>query len=76
MKRSVVLLGTLLMILSIAWVSPVCAADSLSVVSVAEKRVQLTATMGIEQIRQLTCENGIVYDVKSVFPAHTVDGRL
>ncbi|MDX2480066.1 MAG: type IV pilus secretin PilQ [Desulfuromusa sp.] len=45
------------MVLSMAWVSPLCAADSLSVISVAEKRVQLTATMGIEQIRYFTLDS-------------------
>lgn len=72
MKRSVVLLGTLLMVLSIAWVSPLCAADSLSEVSVAEKRVQLTATTGIEQIRYFTLDSPkrLVVDLYGVQPGN------
>ncbi|MDA3903804.1 MAG: AMIN domain-containing protein, partial [Desulfuromusa sp.] len=72
MRRSVVLLGTLLMILSIAWVSPLCAADSLSVVSVAEKRVQLTATVGIEQVRYFTLDSPkrLVVDLYGVQPGN------
>lgn len=32
--------------------------------------------MGIEKIRQLNSDKGIIYDVKSVLPADKVDGRL
>ncbi len=57
MRRSVVLLSTVLMILTVAFVTPLCAAESLSVASVAEKRVKLTATMGIEQVRYFTLDS-------------------
>jgi UDP-N-acetyl-D-galactosamine dehydrogenase len=32
--------------------------------------------MGIEKIRKLTRKNGIVFDIKYLFPSDTVDGRL
>lgn len=32
--------------------------------------------MGIDAIRNLTCHNGILYDIKYLFPADQVDGRL
>ncbi|MEE4255172.1 MAG: type IV pilus secretin PilQ [Desulfuromusa sp.] len=70
MRRSVVLLSMLLMFLSVALASPICAADSLSVVSVAEKRVQLSATAGIEQIRYFTLDSPkrLVVDMYGVQP--------
>ena len=72
MRRSVVLLGTLMMFWLIALVSPLCAADSLSVVSVTEKRVQLTATMGIEQVRYFTLDSPkrLVVDLYGVQPGN------
>ena len=72
MRRSVVLLSTLLMILMVALASQLCAADSLSVVSVAEKRVQLTATTGIEQIRYFTLDSPkrLVVDLYGVQPGN------
>ncbi|SEA65262.1 type IV pilus assembly protein PilQ [Desulfuromusa kysingii] len=70
MRRSVVLLSMLLMFLSVALVSPLCAADSFSKVSVAEKKVQLTATAGIEQIRYFTLDSPkrLVVDLYGVLP--------
>ena len=70
MRRSVVLLSMLLMFLSVALVSPLCAADSLSVVSVGEKMVQLRATAGIEQIRYFTLDSPkrLVVDLYGVLP--------
>jgi len=70
MRRSVVLLSMFLLFLSVALVSPLCAADSLSVVSVADKRVQLTATAGIEQIRYFTLDSPkrLVVDLYGVRP--------
>jgi len=32
--------------------------------------------MGIENIRKLTREQGIIYDIKYLFPSDSVDGRL
>ena len=32
--------------------------------------------MGVENIRQLCKEQGVLYDIKSLFPADSVDGRL
>ena len=72
MRRSVVLLSTLLTILTVALVAPLYAAESLSVVSVAEKRVQLTATMGIEQVRYFTLDSPkrLVVDLYGVQPGN------
>ncbi len=75
MRRSVVLLSTLLMFLSVALVSPICAAESLSVVSVVEKKVQLAATMGIEQVRYFTLDSPkrLVVDLYGVLPGQHND---
>ncbi|MEA3545936.1 MAG: type IV pilus secretin PilQ [Thermodesulfobacteriota bacterium] len=75
MRRSVVLLSTLFMILAVTLVSPLCAADSLSVVSVAEKRVTLAATLGIEQIRSFTLDSPkrLVVDLYGVQPGNHDD---
>ncbi|MDX2493700.1 MAG: AMIN domain-containing protein, partial [Desulfuromusa sp.] len=79
MRRSVVLLSTLLMIFSVALVSPLCAASSLSEVAVTEKRVKLTATMGIEQVRYFTLDSPkrLVVDLYGVQPGnHNDDFQL
>ncbi len=79
MRRSVVLLSTLLMFISVALVSPLCAANSLSVVSVAQKRVQLSATMGIEQVRYFTLDSPkrLVVDLYGVQPgSHSAEFKL
>ncbi len=70
MRRSAVLLSTLLLILSVTFVAPLCAADSLSVVSVAKKKVQLSATTGIEQVRYFTLDSPkrLVVDLYGVQP--------
>jgi len=49
---------------------PLFAAESLSVVSVSQKRVQLTATMGIEQVRYFTLDSPkrLVVDLYGVQP--------
>ncbi|MCD6187850.1 MAG: type IV pilus secretin PilQ [Desulfuromusa sp.] len=75
MRKSVVLLGTLLMIFSVALVSPLCASSSLSVVSVAEKRVQLSTTTGIEQVRYFTLDSPkrLVVDLYGVQPGEHND---
>ncbi len=75
MRRSVVLLSTLLFLLTVALVTPLYAAESLSVISVAEKRVQLTATMGIEQIRYFTLDSPkrLVVDLYGVQPGNQND---
>jgi len=75
MRRSVVLLSTLLMIFSVALVSPLCAASSLSEVSVVAKKVQLTATMGIEQVRYFTLDSPkrLVVDLYGVQPGNHND---
>ncbi len=75
MRRSVVLLSTLLMFFSVALVSPLCAADSLSVVSVAEKRVQLSTTTGIEQVRYFTLDSPkrLIVDLYGVQPGEHND---
>ncbi|MFK5927213.1 MAG: type IV pilus secretin PilQ [Desulfuromusa sp.] len=78
MRRSVVLLSTLLMILLVAFVSPLYAADSLSVVSVVEKKVQLSATSGIEQVRYFTLDSPkrLVVDLYGVQPGNHNDEFL
>ncbi len=79
MRRSVVLLSTLLMILSVTFVAPLCAADSLSVVSVVQKKVQLSATMGIEQVRYFTLDSPkrLVVDLYGVQPgSHAAEFAL
>ncbi len=70
MRRSVVLLSTLILFFSIALVSPLLAADSLSVVEVASKKVQLSATAGIEQVRYFTLDSPkrLVVDLYGVSP--------
>ncbi len=70
MRRSVVLLSTLLMFFSFALVSQLYAADSLSVVNVTGKRVQISATMGIEQVRYFTLDapKRLVVDLYGVRP--------
>ncbi len=72
MRRSVLLLSTLLMILMVTLVSPLCAADSLSVASISEKRVALSATMGVEQIRYFTLDSPkrLVVDLYGVQPGN------
>lgn len=79
MRRSVVLLSTLLMILSVTFVASVFAADSLSVVSVTQKKVQLSATMGIEQVRYFTLDSPkrLVVDLYGVRPgSHAAEFAL
>ena len=79
MRRSVVLLSTLLMFFSVALVSQLYAADSLSVVNVAAKRVTLSATMGIEQVRYFTLDSPkrLVVDLYGVKPgAHDAEFHL
>ncbi len=70
MRRSVVLLSTLMLFFSIALVTPLCAADSLSLVSIDHKRVQLTATMGVDQVRYFTLDSPkrLVVDLYGVLP--------
>jgi len=43
------------------------------IVAVAHRQFE---EMGVEKIRTLCCEDGVVYDVKSLFPLESVDGRL
>ena len=79
MRRSVVLLSTLLLFLLVSLVSPLCAADSLSVVSVTDKKVHMTATMGIEQVRYFTLDSPkrLVGDLYGVQPGnHTEEFQL
>jgi len=43
------------------------------ILAVAHEQFQ---AMGIDQIRQLTRNNGVIFDIKYLFPADVVDGRL
>jgi type IV pilus assembly protein PilQ len=67
------------MFFSVALVSQLYAADSLSVVNVAAKRVTLSATMGIEQVRYFTLDSPkrLVVDLYGVKPgAHDAEFHL
>lgn len=70
MRRSVLLLSALSMIFMVALTAPLLAAESLSVVTVAEKKVELSSTMGIEQIRYFTLDSPkrLVVDLYGVIP--------
>jgi UDP-N-acetyl-D-glucosamine/UDP-N-acetyl-D-galactosamine dehydrogenase len=37
---------------------------------------QQFVAMGIEKIQKLAKQNAVIYDIKAIFPAHQVDGRL
>ena len=79
MRRSVLLLSALSMIFTVALASPLCAAESLSVVAMTEKKVELTATMGIEQVRYFTLDSPkrLVVDLYGVQPGnHDLDFSL
>lgn len=43
------------------------------ILAVAHEQFQ---AMGIDEIRQLTRNNGVIFDIKYLFPADVVDGRL
>ena len=75
MRRSVVLLSTLLMIFSVAPTAPIFAADSFSIATVSEKRVVLSATTGIEQVRYFTLDSPqrLVVDLYGVAPGEHAD---
>ena len=68
MRRSIVLLSTLLMMAAVALATPLWAADSLSMVTVADNRVDLSATGDVEQIRyfSLTDPKRLVVDLYGV----------
>ena len=70
MRRSVLLLSALSMIFTVALSAPLLAAESLSVVTVAEKKVELSSTMGIDQIRYFTLDSPkrLVVDMYGVIP--------
>ncbi len=72
MRRSVLLLSALSMILTLALATPVLAADSSAVVSVANKRVELSASMGFDQVRYFTLDSPkrLVVDLYGVQPGH------
>ncbi len=70
MRRSAVLLSTLWMIFSVALVTQVYAAESLSVMNVSAKKVVLSATAGIEQAKYFTLDSPkrLVVDLYGVTP--------
>ncbi|MEH6559696.1 MAG: UDP binding domain-containing protein, partial [Oceanicoccus sp.] len=43
------------------------------ILAVAHEQFQ---AMGIDEIRQLTRNNGVIFDIKYLFPSDAVDGRL
>ncbi len=75
MRRSVVLLSTLFMIFSVAPTAQIFAADSFSIAAVSEKRVVLSATTGIEQVRYFTLDSPkrLVVDLYGVAPGEHAD---
>lgn len=70
MRRSLLLLSALITLFMVAFVAPLYAAESLSVVSVSEKQVELTATMGIDQVKYFTLDSPkrLVVDLYGVQP--------
>lgn len=70
MRRSVLQLSALITLFMVAFVAPLYAADSFSAVSVSEKKVELTATMGIEQVKYFTLDSPkrLVVDLYGVQP--------
>ena len=70
MRRSIVLLSTLLIMAAVALATPLWAAESLSMVTVADNRVDLSATGDVEQIRyfSLTDPKRLVVDLYGVTP--------
>ena len=70
MRRSVVLLSMLIMIYSLALAAPSQATDSLSQVMVAEKKVELSGSSGVDQIRYFTLDSPkrLVVDLYGVVP--------
>jgi type IV pilus assembly protein PilQ len=72
MRRSFLLLSALIMLFMVAFVAPLYAAESLSVVSVSEKKVELAATMGIEQVKYFTLDSPkrLVVDLYGVQPGN------
>lgn len=70
MRRSVGLLGMLMMFILVVAVTPLWAADSLSSVATGDKRVELSASDGIEQTRYFTLDSPkrLVVDLYGVTP--------
>lgn len=69
MRRSFLLLSAVLLVLAAA-ISTVCAANSVSAVRVADKRVELSASNGFEQMRYFTLDSPkrLVVDLYGVQP--------
>jgi type IV pilus assembly protein PilQ len=74
MKRSVVLLSILLVYL-VTIGSNVWAANSLSVVNTGDQKVELTSTLGVEQIKYFTLDapKRLVVDLYGVLPGNHAD---
>ena len=70
MRRSVLLLSAVLMLFAVVVATPLCAAESLSVVSVTENKVELTATMGMDRVKYFTLDSPkrLVVDLYGVMP--------
>ena len=70
MRRSVVLLSMVFMVFSLGSADLSQAADSLSQVAVAEKRVELSGSTGVDQIRYFTLDSPkrLVVDLYGVVP--------
>ncbi len=70
MRRSVLLLSTLFTLFTVALTAPLYAADSYSEVSVATQKVELSAAMGIDQVRYFTLDSPkrLVVDLYGVKP--------
>ena len=72
MRRSVGLLGMLMMFILVVAVTPLWAADSLSSVVIGDKMVELSAGDGIEQTRYFTLDSPkrLVVDLYGVTPGN------
>ncbi len=70
MRRSVVLLTMVVMLLSVALVTTSFAADSMSTTDVSAKKVVLSATSGIDQVKYFTLDSPkrLVVDLYGVAP--------
>lgn len=70
MRRSVLLLSALITLFMVALVAPLYAAESFTAVSVSGKKVELSATMGIDQVKYFTLDSPkrLVVDLYGVQP--------
>lgn len=70
MRRRFLLLSALMVLLAVLITAPLFAAESLTVVSVADKKVELSATMGIDRVKYFTLDSPkrLVVDLYGAIP--------